>query len=95
MQENETYQTLIRTYGVSATDIQIWNKLASNQPLQKGQQLVVWKRVHQPIQYIVKKGDSLSAIAQQHKTQIERIISLNPGLKRNEPLHSGQKIFVG
>ncbi|HHW4981168.1 TPA: LysM peptidoglycan-binding domain-containing protein [Legionella anisa] len=95
VQENETYQTLIRTYGVSATDIQIWNKLASNQPLQIGQQLVIWKKVHQPIQYIVKKGDSLSAIARQHKTQIERIITLNPGLKRNDPLYSGQKIFVG
>lgn len=95
VQENETYQTLTRTYGVSATDIQIWNKLASNQPLQNGQQLVIWKKVHQPIQYIVKKGDSLSTIAQQHKTQIERIIALNPGLKRNDPLYSGQKIFVG
>lgn len=53
------------------------------------------EKVNQPIQYIVKKGDNLSAIAQQHKTSIERIIALNPGLKRNEPLYSGQKLFVG
>lgn len=95
VQENDTYQKLIKTYGVSPQEIQIWNKLASNQPLQKGQQLVIWKKVNQPIQYIVKKGDSLSTIAQQHKTSIERIIALNPGLKRNDPLYSGQKLFVG
>ncbi|KTD41591.1 lytic transglycosylase [Legionella parisiensis] len=95
VQENETFQTLIKTYGVSTADIQIWNKLARNQPLKYGQQLVIWKKVHQPIQYIVKKGDSLSSIARQHKTQIEHIIALNPGLKRNDPLYSGQKIFVG
>ncbi|WP_131794445.1 lytic transglycosylase [Fluoribacter gormanii] len=95
VQENETYQTLVRTYNVSAKDIQIWNKLASNQELHKGQQLVIWKKVIQPIQYVVKQGDSLSAIAQQHKTKIERIIELNPGLKRNEPLYRGQKLLVG
>ncbi|CAM2995183.1 membrane-bound lytic murein transglycosylase D [Legionella steigerwaltii] len=95
VQENDTYQKLVKTYGVSAQDIQTWNKLASNQPLSTGQQLVIWKKVNQPIQYIVKKGDSLSTIAQQHKTKIERIIALNPGLKRNDPLYSGQKLFVG
>lgn len=95
VQENDTYQKLVKTYNVSAKDIQVWNKLSGNQPLHKGQQLVIWKRVNQPIQYVVKKGDSLSAIAQQHKTKIERIIALNPGLKRNAPLYRGQKIFVG
>ncbi len=95
VQENETYQTLIKAYNVSAKDIQIWNKLANNQSLQKGQQLIIWKKVVQPIQYIVKKGDSLSTIAQQHRTKIERIMALNPGLNRNEPLYSGQKILVG
>ncbi len=95
VQENETYQTLIKTYGVSVKEIQMWNKLATTQALQKGQQLIILKKVTPPIHYIVKKGDSLSSIAQQHKTKIERILSLNPGLNRNDPLLSGQKILVG
>ncbi len=95
VQENDTYQKLIKTYNVSIQDIQRWNRLANNQPLKTGQQLVIWKKVNQPIQYIVKKGDSLSSIAQQHQTKIERIIALNPSLKRNDPLYSGQKLFVG
>lgn len=95
VQDHDTYQKLVSTYGVRAYDIQTWNKLASNQPLQKGQQLIIWKRVNQPIQYTVKRGDSLSSIAQNHRTKIEQIIALNPGLKRNIPLHLGQKLFVG
>lgn len=95
VQDHDTYQKLVTTYSVSVKDIQSWNKLASNQPLQKGQQLVIWKRVNQPIQYTVKTGDTLSSIAQLHKTKIERIVALNPGLNRNEPLPLGQKLFVG
>lgn len=95
VQENDTYQKLVTTYGVRSQDIQAWNKLASNQPLHTGQQLVIWKKVNQPIHYVVQRGDSLSAIAQHHRTKIDRIIALNPGLKRNTPLHLGQKIFVG
>lgn len=95
VQDKDTYQKLETTYGVRTKDIQIWNKLESNQPLFKGQQLVIWKRVYHPIQYMVKKGDSLSNIAQHHQTKIERIIALNPGLNRNTPLYQGQKILVG
>lgn len=95
VQDHDTYQKLMATYGIQMKDLQAWNKLASNQPLYKGQQLIIWKKVNQPIQYVVKRGDSLSAIAQKHQTKIERIIALNPGLKRNNPLYLGQKIFIG
>lgn len=95
VQENDTYDKLVRTYGVRAEEIQAWNKITNNQPLHKGQQLVILKKVNQPIYYVVKKGDSLSSIAQKHQTIIERILALNPELKRNTPLYFGQKIFVG
>lgn len=95
VQANDTVEKIIKTYGVNVHDIQVWNKLADNQPLQVGQQLVIWKKVKPPVEYIVKKGDNLSVIAQQYKIKIERLIELNPGLKRNDPLFSGQKINVG
>lgn len=95
VQENDTFQKLVNTYGVSIKDIQMWNKLPTNQPLRVGQQLVLWKKINPPIQYVVKSGDSLSSIAQQYKTKIDRLVALNPGLRRNDPLYSGQKLVVG
>ncbi len=95
VQENDNYNTLVRTYGISAQQIQIWNKITNNQPLYKGQQLIIFKKINQPTYYMVKKGDSLRDIAQKHQTQIERLLALNPGLTRNASLYLGQKIFIG
>lgn len=53
------------------------------------------KKVQHPMQYIVKRGDSLSVIAKLHQTKVNTIIGLNPGLKRNKILRLGQKILVG
>lgn len=94
VQAHENLASIQKLYSVSANDVLTWNKLSQN-TLSKGQQLVIWKTVQQPKQYIVKRGDSLSGIAQLHQTKINSIIDLNPGLKRNEPLHLGQKILVG
>lgn len=95
VQYNDTYQKIQKTYGITAKDLQNWNKLTTNTPLRKGQQLVIWKRVKQPIQYIIKSGDSLSTIARRHQTKVNTIISLNPGIKKSTPLRLGQKILVG
>lgn len=95
VQEDDTYDKLVSTYGVGAEEIRAWNKITNNQPLYKGQQLVILKKVNQPVYYVVQKGDSLSSIAQKRHTIIERILALNPELKRNTPLYFGQKIFVG
>lgn len=95
VQDNDSYNTLVSTYKVNVQDIQNWNKLSNNQPLRKGQALVIWKKVNQPTHYIVKNGDNLNDIAQKHQTKIERILALNPGLKRNTPLYLGQKILIG
>ncbi|MBA2649116.1 MAG: transglycosylase SLT domain-containing protein [Legionella sp.] len=43
VQPHESYKILERLYGVSSKEIQVWNNLSSNQPLQPGQQLILWK----------------------------------------------------
>lgn len=95
VQNNDSYQKIQKAYGVAAKEIQNWNKLANNTPLRKGQRLVIWKRVKQPVEYIVKSGDSLSTIAKKHHTKVNTIISLNPGLKKSMLLRLGQKILIG
>lgn len=95
IQDNDTYKKLEQTYGVSAKEIQIWNKLAANQPLHKGQQLLIWKKIKAAVPYVVKSGDSLSIIAKLHQTKVNTIIDLNPGLSKTKPLRLGQKILIG
>ncbi len=57
---------------------------------------IVFKREEQSKkQHIVKRGDSLSVIAKMHKTKINKLIQLNPGLTRKKILKLGQKIMVG
>lgn len=95
IQDKENYQVIQKLYGVSQANIQYWNKLPPNSALKTGQQLVIWKKVIPPKQYIVKSGDSLSKIAQLNNTKVNSIINLNPGLTPNAPLRLGQKIMVG
>ena len=95
VQNNDTFEKIQKTYGVSARAIQSWNKLSNTKSLHKGQQLVIWRKVKQHIPYIIKQGDSLSVIAKQHQTKVNSILDLNPGLSKNTPLRLGQKILVG
>lgn len=95
VQKNDTFKSLESLYKVKAKDIKNWNKLAEISSLQQGQQLIIWKQVQQPKEYIVKPGDSLSLIAQKHQTKVNNIIALNPGFKNGILLKPGQKILVG
>ena len=95
VQNKDTFETIEKIYGVTTQDIQDWNKLVGSSPLRTGQQLVIWKTIRQPTQYIVKPGDSLSLIAKLHQTKVNTIIDLNPQLTRSKPLKLGQKILIG
>jgi membrane-bound lytic murein transglycosylase D len=95
VQNNDTLEKIQKTYGVSARAIQSWNKLPNTKSLREGQQLIIWRKVKQPVQYIVMRGDSLSVIAKLHQTKVDSIIDLNPGLSKTKPLRLGQKILVG
>ena len=92
---DNTLKTIKNKYGVSTKNIRGWNNIASNAPLKKGQQLVIWKTIKQPVSYTVKPGDSLSLIAHRHNTKINQILDLNPGVKRHKALKVGQRLLVG
>ncbi|WP_415074530.1 LysM peptidoglycan-binding domain-containing protein [Legionella sp.] len=95
VQGTDSYQRLEQLYGVTIKEIQSWNKMSAYQRLQTGQQLVIWKQVKQPKQYIVQRGDNLNIIAKKNQIQVNKILSLNPGLRWNAPLQHGQRIRVG
>lgn len=95
VQATDNYQRLEKMYHVTTREIQTWNRLSNNQRLRPGQQLIIWKTVRQPQQYIVRRGDTLNTIAKHHQTRVNQILSLNPGLRWDTPLRLGQKIYVG
>lgn len=95
VQKNESYANLQSRYGASTAEIQFWNQLSSQTPLNEGQQLIIWKRMpSSPRMYIVKASDSLNSIAKQNNTTLLALLRLNPSLKVNQ-LRSGQALRVG
>ena len=44
--------------------------------------------------YVVKKGDSLSEIAQHHKTTVAKLMKANPKIKSSDKIIVGQKIAI-
>lgn len=95
VQANDSYQRLEKIYGAKAFEIQYWNKLAANQKLQIGQQLLISKRFQKPHDYTVKTGDSLSTIAKENLSSISTLLALNPELAMEKPLRPGQKLILG
>ncbi len=95
VQKNESYQHLEKKYGVTAAEIQTWNQLNTKDPLNNGQQLIIWKRAPRPARiYTVKTGDSLNTIAKQNNTSPLALVQLNPDLKIHK-LRTGQLIRIG
>lgn len=94
VQNQESYQDIQKKYAISANAIRYWNHLSANSPLQKGQQLIIWKKTKVTGTYRVKNGDTLGGIAKQHETTMNELVKLNPGLNPSR-LRLGQKIVVG
>lgn len=94
VQRNESYAQIEKKYGISTKQIKSWNKLKNGKPLQRGQQLVIWRRSGATGIYVIKRGDNLGQIAQRTNTKIAALIQLNPQLRKGL-IHPGQKIRLG
>lgn len=92
VQKEDSYRSLSRMYGVTPGEIRYWNNLPSARTLPVGTQLTLWKRRGSKSgTYVVKPGDSLSKIAYKHQLKTQKILSLNPGIKKDQ-LKPGQRI---
>jgi membrane-bound lytic murein transglycosylase D len=92
--KHDSYQSIQQKYTVSARQLRQWNKLTAVSKLHPGQSLVIYRKVTQPVQYVIRSGDSLSTIAKQNRTTVGGIMRLNPSLSQNK-LKPGQSIRVG
>lgn len=103
VQPGESLATIAERFGVTAADIARANRLVDPNRLAVGDTLVIPARpTQQPPaatpaprpqrRYIVKEGDSLWSIAQDHGVSVEALQAANPGL--TERLQVGRTLVV-
>jgi membrane-bound lytic murein transglycosylase D len=97
----ESLWIIARNYRVSVADLQRWNGLGQNSLIRPGQRLqihmggqqVAQATRNQPIEYIVRNGDSLWTIARRHQVSMAALMRWN-GLNERSVLRPGQKLTI-
>ncbi|MCC5791004.1 MAG: LysM peptidoglycan-binding domain-containing protein [Legionellaceae bacterium] len=94
VQAGDTVKSLEERYQLQPGQIRYWNQISGHK-LQPGDPLVIWKKGVEstPMHYTIKKGDSLSRIAQRFNTSMTRLKQANPQLKK-DILRIGQRIKI-
>lgn len=88
----DDFDSISKKLNVTVEQIKAWNNLAEQAELQFGQSLIIW-RTAQNATYIVKNGDSLTRIALTYHTDLQKLLYLNPNLRKTQ-LRPGQVIRV-
>lgn len=97
----DTLWDLSRKYDVSTRTLAKWNGMAPGDTLRPGKKLVVWLEegnsnlttVTRKLTYTVRRGDSLSRIANKFKVRISELKQWN-SLENQKYLQPGQKLTV-
>jgi len=91
---------IARDYGVSVSQLSRWNRMSKNDTLNVGKQLVVWTKNtgdssanKRSLKYKVKKGDSLSEIANKFNVKVNDIVRWN-ALSKRAYLQPGQQLTL-
>jgi membrane-bound lytic murein transglycosylase D len=104
VQSGDSLSTIARSYNVSYKKLAAWNGMAPGDPLKIGQSLVIWTKTSssvslldlQPsntqsrLHYKVRRGDSLSRIAQRFKVSVADLKRWNT--IKGKYLQPGQRI---
>lgn len=98
----DTFWELSREYNIKVRHLAAWNNMAPRDLLRVGQKLVIWVKRAQhvsahpadrlrPIHYTIRKGDSLSRIAQRFKVSVTDLRKWNR-LSEQRYIKTGQKL---
>ncbi|MEJ2619966.1 MAG: LysM peptidoglycan-binding domain-containing protein [Candidatus Thiodiazotropha sp.] len=105
VQSGDSLWTIARTFNVSYKKLAAWNGMAPGDPLKIGQRLVIWatnnssnvslldlqpRNTQSRLHYKVKRGDSLSRIAQRFKVSVSDLKRWNT--IKGKYLQPGQQI---
>jgi membrane-bound lytic murein transglycosylase D len=90
---------IARTYNVSVKQLSKWNNLAAGTTIKPGQRLTIRKphnptqasNTVRPVNYTVRKGDSLSLISQKFNVSVNDLKEWN-SLEKQKYLKPGQRL---
>ncbi len=101
VKSGDTLWQIAKRHQVSVKDIQQWNTLNSNTPLKVGQVLslnahqtpnTTNEKMVKKVNYQIRRGDTLSGIAQRFKVALSELREWNP--QQNDLLTPGQRLVV-
>lgn len=108
VRSGDTFWDIAREHRVSVRQLASWNGMAPGDPLMPGKDLVIWSKSSQPamlastnrgkgmvrkVGYQVRKGDSLSTIANRFAVNVRDIASWND-LNTSRYLQPGQSLVL-
>lgn len=95
VKSGDTLSGIAKVYGTSWRKIVSDNELTNPDLIYPGQVIMINtnKVINNDITYIVKKGDTLSAIAKRYNTTYQKIASDN-GIKNPNLIYPGQKLVI-
>jgi len=103
VRKGDSLWTIARKYRISSSQLAKWNGIAKKDSLQINQKLAIWlpqtkRQSHRPniikkLNYRVRKGDSLSRIAQKFNVNVAQLAEWNQ-LERRRYLQPGQSLTV-
>jgi len=97
--KGQNLSDIAKRYGVSVDDLVRWNGLSSKNSINAGQLLKVSKpdgvtqAEDHPVYHIVKKGETLGSIAEEHGMKLTSLAGLN-GIKKPYTIYVGQRLTV-
>ncbi len=99
VKKGDNLRKISRKFGVSVSNLKKWNNLKSSR-LKPGQMIIVYKAgeervLGQPkyLKYRVKKGDTLYAISEKFKVDVDDIMRIN-GIKNPRQLKPGMVVKI-
>ncbi|MDT8309100.1 MAG: LysM peptidoglycan-binding domain-containing protein, partial [Bacteroidales bacterium] len=105
VKKDETIYSISVQHKVSIDSIIEWNPILMDEPLKKGQKIIIKKRIKSPhrivegrttqydtILHQIKEKETLWSLARRYKVTVDEILSLNPELK--DGLKEGYYIYV-
>ncbi len=107
VRSGDSFWTIAKRYGVSTRQVAAWNGMAPRDTLKVGQNLVIWTKDNQNnsaasisapsttkrIRYTVRRGDTLSGIAQKFKVKTSQLKEWNRS-KLKKYLSPGQVLTI-
>jgi len=101
VRSGDTLWDIARAHDVSVKQLAYWNDMSPKAALQRGKTLVIWNKntkgkrdsMVRRVGYKVRKGDSLSVIADKFSVRVNDIVAWN-SLKKSRYLQPGQSLVL-